>query len=538
GSSQVETLQRIISEDPEPVSDAPNELQRIIRKAMAKDREARYQSAREMAIDLRELSRHADRPTPTVAGRRRRTPVVAILVLAVVLAAIAAFTFFRRHPETPRATASLNVQRVTARGVVTSVAISPDGKYAAYSSLDNVLRLRQLATGQELDLVNAAPNGLWGQTFTPDGSAIVYGSKDPDSAVGAFYRIATIGGRPEHLIDGMESPPTFSPDGKRMAWVRAEFPRQMESALMVANSDGSNARALVTRKPPEQFAPCFFCGPSWSPDGRLIAVAVTRDLEPRTAQLLVVDAATGSEHALVKGRWQSISQAAWLPDGSAIAFVGADQVKDLTQMQVWLVSYPSGVVRRVTNELVGYRGVSISADGQSLLTVAFDVTAQIWAVPLDGHGQPKRISSGKFDGWEGMACVPDGRVVYTTIEDKSPALFIMNADGTGRVPLTRDGFDNRLPTAFRDGIAYISSNPAGSDVCFIRFDGEGRRVVVHGVDVSPIAVSPDARSLIFVRNRRLWRVRIDGTPSAPAPLTSGVASGATWSPSGDRIAFF
>ena len=539
GQSHVETLQQIISGEPEPLTGVPDELQRIVRKAMAKDRDARYQSAREMALDLRELSRQLDRPAPLRLPSRGRRALAA--AAAVVLIAFVAAAIYSRWPRTSgqHVAQSLTVQRVTARGIVTSVAISPDGKYAAYSSLDNVLRLRQLATGQELELVNSKDQGLWGQTFTPDGNAIVYGTKSPGDVAGALYRIATIGGRSEHLVDGMDSPPTFSPDGKRMAWVRAEFPRPTESALMTANSDGSDARALISRKPPELLAPCFFCGPSWSPDGQSIAVSMIRDADPRTAQILIVDAVSGEQRPLLHSHWQSISQVAWLPDGGGITFIGADQVRDLTQMQVWVASYPSGTVHRVTNELVGYRGVSLSADGQSLLTVGFDVSAQIWAVPL-GEGQqqpPRKISTGKFDGWEGLACTTDGRVVYASIEDTSPALYIANADGSGRAALTRDHFDNRLPAAFPGGVAYLSSSPAGNDICIIGLDGEGRRAVVHGVDVAPVAVSPDGKSLVFSRSRRLWKTTLDGK-ATPVPLTSDVSSGPSWSPAGDRIAFF
>ena len=63
-----------------------------------------------------------------------------------------------------------------------------------------------------------------------------------------------------------------SPDGKRLAFVRGNLASKGESALIIANADGTGEQALATRRLPQSFSPIYFTGPSWSPDGRSVAL--------------------------------------------------------------------------------------------------------------------------------------------------------------------------------------------------------------------------------------------------------------------------
>jgi serine/threonine protein kinase/Tol biopolymer transport system component len=539
-ASSVETLSAIIKTDPLPLREsspsAPAELQRIVSKAMAKKPDERYQSAKDLAIDLRALLRElaaAATPQRHRAPGRRGTTAILVAAAIMVLAAIALFVRSRSASAPSESPArSLNVRRVTARGNVIHAAISPDGRFVAYSLLNGTIRLRQLATEQELELVRLEGSRVWGVTFTRDGNSVVYLTKDPQKPVGSLFRIPSIGGRPEHLFDGIDCRPAFSPDGKQVTFVRAEFPSPGESALMVANIDGSAARAISIRRAPERFAPMFFTGPSWSPDGKWIASAVQRDADPQTCKLILVDAKSGEEKVLLDRSWPFITQSEWLPDGSGIVTVASSESNDLAGLQLWLVSYPGGTATRITSELSAYRGVSLTKD--RLVSIVIENTAQIWSVPLNGRGTAKKISAGRYDGWRGLAMATDGRLVFASIEDRVQTLMISNRDGSERARLTRDDLSNQYPAAFSGGIAYVSSTPTGNEVRVIGLNGENRRVVAQRVDASPIAVSPDSESLVFRRNRRLWKMPIAGGEATQ--LLTDVSSSGSWSPESDRIA--
>lgn len=533
GASAIDTLHAIIHAEPEPMGvDAPAELQRIVRKALAKDPEQRYQSAQDMAIDLRELLRLIER-SPLRRTRRRKTRVIfaaVVAAIAIVAAALLAWRQRATHSGEPEP----QLRRVISTGDVTFATISPDGKrlcYAVSSERRQGLWLRELATGQDRQLVPTG--GIRGHTFTPDGSAIVYLTKLSDDPEGALYRVSTTGGLPKRILSGIDSPVSFSPGGKQMTYVRAP-PNTKESALVVANSDGSDVYTIATRQSPEMFA---FSGPSWSPDGKIIAVATQREADPITAKLTGIDPQTGMETLLTR-RWRIIARCAWLPDMSGIIIAAADEIEGPARPMLWLLPYPRGTPRCLINDGRRYVSPSISADGKTLVAVAPNTVTQVWSIPFDTAGEPQRIGSvHRLDASRGIAFVPNGRIVFTSrsSENDPHDLSIVNSDGSGRAPLMHDGYENTYPVAFNRGIVYLSTTSSTTEICEINFEGSGRRPIVRGVDTTPIAVTRDGKWIAYSVNRRLWRIDMDGRNARR--LTEKPSSFPSWSPSGDRIAF-
>ncbi len=550
GDSPVDTLHQIIHTDPEPIrsvrGDAPPELIRIVRKALAKDPDDRYQTMRDMAIDLRDLLREVESSTSgistaaAVAPPRRQWVWPAVAILMVVLAAL--IMVFRPRPRVAPSPdgRSMRITRVTASGKVTGAAISPDGKFVAYSYSDQgeqSLWVRQMASGQSLELLPQRRVAVWGMAFSPDGS-IYFGERNAGVTSGAIYQISPLGGAPRKIIEEIDSQPTFSPDGKRMAFLRTRFPTPDESALMVANIDGSEARPLATARTPEFFVPVFYAGASWSPDGKVIATAMNR--LDGNARIVGVDTATGAVTTIAKGDWPLVAQVAWLPDQSAL--IAIMQTSNDRRAQVWYVPYPEGQPTPITKDLFDYRMASVTADGTSLLTVAADVAADIW---INAEGAtPKRITSAKLEGAFGVAPLADGRIVFTSLDTGKIDIWMMNADGSGRVLLTRDLYENRNPVVTPDGqsIVYLSATSKQNEICRMNLDGSGRRVLARSVTNSSIDVSPDGKWVLYetlipeVSTPVIARVSTEGGKSMM--LTNYLSIIPSYSPDGSRIAMY
>ena len=568
GDSPVDTLHRILYREPVAVReirpDAPPGLERIVNKALAKDPGERYQSANDVAIDLRELLRELDTNPSGVSApavippRTRKDTRFALAVVAVSLLGILAVVVpLARRPHgqgSEPAGDSIQVRRITATGKVIQAAISPDAKLTSYVVSDQneqTLIVREMASGQTLTLIPARRSSYWGLAFTPDSSSIYFGVKDAVDQAGSIYRISTLGGRPQKVVDGIDSRPAFSPDGKQLAFLRAGFPSREESALLIANADGSGVRTLARVRAPEFFVPIFHAGPSWSPDGRTIATAVvgrpmargTEYFTPevaRSSRIVGIDVADGSMKTIADHGWAIVAQVAWMPDQSGLAAIAMGA--SARNYQVWHVSYPAGESRQVTHDLFDYRTVSVSADGKSLVTVAAQIDADVWVV-RDGMS-PRRIDASSAEGIYGAAALPDGRLVTTSIETGKLDLFAMNEDGGGRLRITRDEYANRSPAVTPNGkwIVYLSVTPKGPEICRIDVDGSQRMVLARTpVATAALDVSPDGKSVVYEdlpsargRGFAVSRVSIDGGPTRR--LGSENLATPVFSPDGSKIA--
>ena len=122
---------------------------------------------------------------------------------------------------------------------------------------------------------------------------------------------------------------------------------------------------------------------------------------------------------------------------------------EMRQLQIWLLSYPGGEVRRVTNDLSSYVGLSLTADGQTLASVQGERLVNIWAAPGADADRARRVTTeaGRDEGLGGLAWTPDGRVVYAARAGDG-SRHLGRRRGRAREPAT-DGERTRQPLALR-----------------------------------------------------------------------------------------
>ncbi len=246
-----------------------------------------------------------------------------------------------------------------------------------------------------------------GLTFSRDGNYIYY-TKSEKNNPPVLYRMPVLGHAAVKLVEDVNTPITLSPDGKRLAFVRHTL-SQKESVLMVANADGTGEQKLVIRKLPDAFL-----SPTWSPDGETIACAAANyGTGGLYMNVVAARAADGAEKPIGSQKWAHVRHVAWLADGPGLLLTAEDQ-GEWSHHQIWHLSYPSGEARRITNDLSSYKGVSLTADSSTLVTVQSDTTSSIWTMTLTLSGDAgvaKQITSNKSD--ERPSWTPDGKIVMT-----------------------------------------------------------------------------------------------------------------------------
>jgi len=616
GDSMVKSLHKIIYEPAPLLTDvnptAPADLQRIVRRCLAKDPDERYQTIKDVAIELKELRREIESggfsapsvssasgaatpmitqplsqaessslemqtailsaapstdnvsvsPTALSAAsmsdrstRIRTALFAATALIGVIGLSFAAFMWWRSNRTPPFA--KVKATRITANGKATNAAISPDGRYIVHVVSDagrQSLELRLVATNTNQEIVPPAEVIYFGLAFSQDGNYLYYVMRDRANPGPTLFRKPVLGGEATKVVSNIDGRPAFSPDGKRLAFLRFNADRG-ESALIVANADGSGEQKIASRQRPDQYREV-----AWSPDGNLLALGTLSFKGTFHAGLVTIPIGGGQEKPLTSQTWFRLDQLAWAGDGSGLIVSAVEQ--SFGQHQLFYVDYPSGAVHGITNDLNDYSVVSVTADSKSLVTVQREANFNVWVTPVnpsalsspprDGtaidRSPARQITSGgtKQDGTLGLSWLPDGRLTYSSMASGSYDIWIMQPDGSGQKQLT-----SAIPGSIYHTHNYQSASPDGKYLVFAsdrvtgiphiwRMDADGRNLnqLTNGnAEIMP-KVTPDGRSVIYgePNGKVIARVSIDGG-GASQITDQGQGGGPAISADGKLIAF-
>jgi eukaryotic-like serine/threonine-protein kinase len=502
----------------------PAELERIIQKSLEKDRKLRYQTASDLRSDLKRLSRDtasgrmpaASGPmaNPAAAPPRRSPRTIYAAALAVLLLVVAAraYVWWSARPR-GFSLQNMKIVQVTNSGNAGAAALSPDRRYIVYvlrEGAQESLWVQQLATGSNVQVLAPDQVQFVAVSFTPDGNYIMFVRSDKSTTNFRYlYRMPVLGGTPKQLVRDIDSPPTFSPDGRQIAFVRGVVDPPANT-IVIANADGSGERLLTRRS---SFNPGS-ASVSWSPDGQQLAVVSpeTRDNASRWA-LEMIPVKGGDVHDLhvftVNAR-----AAAWLPDASGVLVLAVDS--DSGRGQIWFVSYPEGKLTHFTNDLTNYDlcCLDTTRDGASLLSLENTTTGDVWISNGDGS-KARQITSGEAlsggIGWSGSRILAaDSQSLWTT----------MNPDGSDRAPLFADHDPRVAMNVCPDGKHLVYTLLHEGNFGLWRSDADGS----NPLPLAPSGIlggafcTPDSKSVLYAAGTGIWKVSIDGGPSEKSDL--------------------
>jgi len=557
--------------------EVPPEMERIINKALEKDRDLRYQHASEMRADLKRLKRETESgksvveatpvemPAPQshpvgqssssrvqassgavviAEAQRHKGMLFAIAALVLLLVVAAGFGIYKLFSHNAPAidTRNISIRQLTDHGqAVGFAAISADGKMIAYGRRqgERSLQVKQVLTGSEVTVV-PPQSGFFGSgaTFTPDGNYLYYAHRDPANQNNTnLYIVPALGGASRQIVSDVASAATLSPDGKRMAYRRTIQDKGAEQ-LLIANADGTGEQLLTQI---QSGSAGFSTDPSWS--GDYIAVGA---FELGSKTLCSIRVLT-PEGKLVKSFPidMVVNSVAWLPDLSGLLFVGAEKSTGL-RPQIWFQPYPAGEPFKISNDLNLYYSLSVTADGKSFVTTQAHQSATIYV------GDSPSVLNEKID-WK-LAPISTEQATGYALSwtasakllqgDLASRVYSTAADGSARVRLLEN-----TPLAFNPNscgpgdVVTVSTVSANNTANLWRLNvanGEFKQLE-FGTDAEQSSCTPDGKWVVYRGSiaadtvSHIFRVPIEG--GKPFELARGVVFQPAVSPDGRFVAY-
>jgi serine/threonine protein kinase/Tol biopolymer transport system component len=600
GREPSEIIVAILEQEPEPIGDVrlglPPALQGVVSKALGKPLEARYKSAQIIEAELRRVSRlieenewdpasdvHDGDSSPLqtqgipesgypsaepqkattnevsrpydMLGRMAnfkkgslantrvsfltgRLRLVCWLILLLLIGSGLYFGFMRQSQRAlQNRDLNLRFERLNLSGGISDTTLSPDGKYVASIVTEegkHTIHITELATASDLRIAPPSEEGYSGLSFSPDGTYVYYIENHAET--GTLYRVSKLGGGQRKILNNVNTAVTFSPDGTRMAFVR--YNNKLDTPdLVVAKADGTSEQVLARRTRAD--ADAFMsdmkgAGPVWSPDGKVLACptfSLTHDLE---MNIEAVDLEGGAVHRLNTKPWYDISRMAWLADGSGLIVAAAEAQSVPWQLQ--LLAYPSGEVRKVTNDPNNYTLISGARDSSLFLTLNTEEDSSVWQVSMADGAQPTVLAVNPRKGLAEIEWDRAGRFFYTVNDGVHANLWAQDAGAAAR-QLTFEA-DNLKPTESPDGryIIFVSTRAGAMNIWRMNSDGTQPMQLTKGAYEDLPSVMPDGRWVIYRTGNSISKVAIDGGNSIKLLDKSALCP--ALSPDGRLLAFF
>jgi eukaryotic-like serine/threonine-protein kinase len=539
--------------------EVPLELEQIIAKALEKDRSLRYRDAGDLHADLLRLKGETESATGTVLRAAADSSTIAaptqhhkmgvavsglVALLVLVAAGFGLYSLLTRAG--PQPFKDFTVTQITNTGKAEMAAISPDGKYILHVQNENgmrSLRLRNILTGSDTQIVAPAPFRYRALVFSPDGN-YVYFRQLTNSAGSSWdvYRLPVLGGTPQLIASDVDSDIIFSPDTRRISYVRANDPDDGKYRLLTANPDGTDETILAIQRIEGGGNESYPVFSAWSADGKKIAYSYS-NLADQPGVIRSFDLASRQLGPLERLPNALTFEVHWLRGDRWLMLLRAEKGPNIGSAQIGEVSIADGKFYPLTRDTNSYFTLTLSADEKTAATVQVKTTDTLNLFPAIGQGtQATAVPASQIEDVNAFDWTTGGNLI---VSDGSRLLRV-GSDGKPQTVVTGDPSAAILSLA-RCSDEYILVSWAyrgGSDdrtIWRLNIDGSNPKQLSSGhYDTSP-SCSPDGKWAYYLDSlRTLMRVPVGGgqaevVPGSKIPNSYQLLGGVDFSPDGRRL---
>ena len=495
-------------------------LESIILKALEKDPERRFQSAREVSANLNKMMTYSGTVVVSETSRSGELPR-SWIALAGVAGLAVSLIYVARTPEEGGLRLINPVQLTSAVGVENYATWSPDGGRLAYESNQSGnwdIWVKQLGAGGPVNLTADHTGSDRYPSWSPDGRQIAFLSQRDQSW--SLFTMAAVGGNPRKVVSLPIAPvyyrgaPQWSSDGAEMAVAVWDSPRNFAEIVSLQTQE---KRRIAL--PQHGGNPCLDL--SWSPDGRIFAYVTAEGDAAEVTQLWTVPFSGGEPTPVTDGRTNDRSPI-WSADGRKLFFVSNQGgAMDLWQQRIGEDGKPEGKAEPVTTGLV-IRSVAFSPDSTKVAYSRGRPVSNVWRLPIltdrpANWGDAKQIT---FDNAlvEFIDVSPNGKQIAVSSDRAgNQDLWILPSEGGPMSQLTTDPTPDWCPRWSPDGkeIAFYSHRTGNRDIWVMPSGGgPARQLTHHPAEETVPTWSPDGGEIAFISrrsgNRDIWIVGAEG----------------------------